>query len=328
MKPSRNTSESICLVLNPRAGGGRAATRLDELRRAADRAFQEWELRLTEGPGHAVVLAQEAAARGRGIVAAVGGDGTCHEVVTGLLQPRPSLASEPVFTNIPLGTGGDLRRSLEIPERLDEAMWMASMGSTRRVDVGHARWEADQGLHEEPFINVAGVGANGEVVASANGMAKRALGRATFVAATVAALTRYEPPPVVLTWTGPDGGVERWEGPLLALFLANGAWCGGGMWVGRGGSMHDGLLDVTVVKPGAVLTRVGQLPRLYDGSLERVPGVFQVKASEVEVMSSSPFRLPLDLDGESRSGRALRVSVRAGALAVRDGRSPAGVDVG
>jgi diacylglycerol kinase (ATP) len=318
MRPARNRSESICLILNPRAGGGRAAGRIDELKRCAERSFAAWELRLTEGPGHAAVLAAEAARRGHELVAAVGGDGTCHEVVAGLVQ-APELASEVIFTTIPLGTGSDLMRSLQVPARMDEALWVAATGRTRRVDVGRARWEDPSGPVEEPFINVAGLGANGEVVRAVNTMDKRLLGRASFLGASLSALSRYRPPLVELCWTGPDGVESRWEGPLMALFLANGAYCGGGMWVGRGGSMEDGALTVTLVQPGPALERVRDLRHLYGGTLDRVRGVIQVQATHVSVSSSDGTWLPLDLDGEARRGARAQFRVHARALAVRDG---------
>lgn len=319
MIPRRNSTESICLILNPRAGGGRAAGRVDELKRCADRSFQSWELRLTEGPGHAAELASEAAGRGRNLVAAVGGDGTCHEVVAGLVRSPHESDSGTIFATIPLGTGSDLMRSLQIPARMDEAMWVAASGSTRRVDLGWARWQLDTGAVEEPFINVAGLGANGEVVRAVNTMNKRLLGRATFLGASLAALSRFKPPRVAVRWTDLDGGTGVWDGPLMALFLANGAWCGGGMWVGRGGRMDDGALTVTLVQPGPALQRVGELRRLYDGTLDRVHGVIRVHVNELSVSSSDGSWLPLDLDGESRGGHAASFRIHAGALAVRDG---------
>ena len=82
---SRNHSERICLIVNPKAGAGRAADNLDLLKKASERAFEHWEVRETKAPGHATELAAQAAEEGFHLVAAVGGDGTCHEVVNGLI---------------------------------------------------------------------------------------------------------------------------------------------------------------------------------------------------------------------------------------------------
>ncbi|MDA0312672.1 MAG: diacylglycerol kinase family protein, partial [Gemmatimonadetes bacterium] len=67
---SRNGTESIACILNPRAAGGRAGQRLAELERALSRTFSHWEIRQTEGPGHATDLTADALTRGVDIVAA------------------------------------------------------------------------------------------------------------------------------------------------------------------------------------------------------------------------------------------------------------------
>ena len=68
-------------ILNPRAGVSR-----DEARRAAERGHPRWndfDLSVTEGPGHATELARAAAASGAELVISVGGDGTANEVARG-----------------------------------------------------------------------------------------------------------------------------------------------------------------------------------------------------------------------------------------------------
>ena len=61
---SRNTQEKICLIVNPRAAGGRAGANIDKLKRLTDRAFEQWEIRLTEAPNHATKIATDAANQG------------------------------------------------------------------------------------------------------------------------------------------------------------------------------------------------------------------------------------------------------------------------
>lgn len=99
---ARNETERIVCVLNPRAAAGRAGQRVDELRRAVDRAFAQGEVRVSEGPGHATELAARAIDDGADIVAAVGGDGTCNEVVNGFFCDDQPRRPQVVYTIIPL----------------------------------------------------------------------------------------------------------------------------------------------------------------------------------------------------------------------------------
>ncbi|MCP4916107.1 MAG: hypothetical protein GY913_04210 [Proteobacteria bacterium] len=321
---ARNENESIVCVLNPRAAAGLAGQRVEELRRAVDRAFAASDVRLTEGPGHATELAAQALAEGADIVAAVGGDGTCNEVVNGFYDGKTPRRRSSIFTVIPWGTGSDLQKSVRSPGTLQDALWVASTGMTLPTDVGHVSYVGTDGQDgERIFINVAGFGTNGDVVARSNKATKKYGGRVTFLQATLGSLLEFEPPRVAVTWKG-VAGPGRWEGNLLSAFVANGHYCGGGMNVGKGGSMHDGLFDLTLVPTKGRARNVASSWRLYDGSIYKVPGSVRVYASELEARSLDGTPVLLDVDGEQPGMLTARFANLERTLQVRGGwlRSP------
>ncbi|MDP6932603.1 MAG: diacylglycerol kinase family lipid kinase [Myxococcota bacterium] len=313
---SRNTGESICLVVNPRAGAGAAGQHLDQIRQAADRAFANWDLRVTEGPGHATTLAAQAASEEFNLVAAVGGDGTCNEVMNGLFDGTRPIRRKTVFSVIPYGTGSDLIKSLRIPNRLQDALWVAATGITLPTDVGHVRFTTPEIPRERLFLNVAGFGANGDVVDRANQMSKRWGGRLTFLSATVQSALNYQAPDVRLTWEGPDGTGE-WEGQMLSCTVANGAYCGGGMWVGKSSSMQDGLLQVTIIPPNPIHRQVRELRHLYNGHPERISGARTAMVHRIHAEPRDSTPLPIDIDGEMPGFGPLEIEVLPRALHVR-----------
>ena len=309
------SDEPVVLVLNPRAGAGRALRQLDELKRVLDRVFSRWSLRVTEGPGHGTALAAEAAAAGAAVVVAAGGDGTCHEVAVGLHGARAAAA----FALLPFGTGGDLQRSFRAPDDLLGALQLIADTPSRPMDLGLAQLTRPGGPpmgHVEPFINVAGFGANGEVVRRANQSDKRLGGALTFFGAALQTALQYSPPELRLRFGGPRGEAEL-QATLLSCFLANGAYCGGGMWVGKGGALDDGLLDLTALPPDPALTQVLRSRRLYDGELDRWPGARRGQVAWVEVSSVDNTPVYVDLDGECPGMLPARFSVLPGALSVR-----------
>jgi len=83
------------LIHNPNAGNGGTARRhlLDQARRIFAMGGIEAELAETTGPGHATEIANHAAAEGRQLVIACGGDGTLNEIVNGLASPRSRTAT-------------------------------------------------------------------------------------------------------------------------------------------------------------------------------------------------------------------------------------------
>lgn len=315
---ARNKSERICLILNPRAGAGRAGRDVELLERAVDRAFEQWEIRKTEGPRHASELAAAAAAEGFDLIAAVGGDGTCNEVVSGLMDGDHARNPKSIFTVIPFGTGSDLIKTLEIPRSLSASLWIAATGITLPSDVGRARVSAAEGEVERTFINVAGFGANGEVVLRANAMDKRWGGAITFLRATIEAGLNYKPVPVRLDWESPEGA-GSWEGPLTSAFVANGAFCGGGMWVGRGGTMQDGLLDVTIIPESPFARQLIATPSLYAGHPERFPGARRCRVTRITATLLEPGAVHIDLDGEMPGRLPAEFRVLHRALNIRGG---------
>lgn len=315
---ARNRNERICLILNPRAGAGRAGREVGILERAVDRAFENWEIRQTERQGHAAELAQGAAEDGFDIVAAVGGDGTCNEVVCGLFDGERARSRKVVFTVVPFGTGSDLIKSLKIPRALNESLWVAATGITLPTDVGSATVTTPEGEARRLFINVAGFGINGEVVLRANRSSKRFGGAITFFQATAQSLLSYRPRRVSVEWGGPDGEGE-WEGDLTSGFIANGAYCGGGMWVGKGGSMVDGCFDLTLLPDASLGQQLLSAPAMYNGRLDRVSGVVRARASWVKASASSAAPVHIDLDGEMPGQLPAEFRVLPRALNVRGG---------
>jgi YegS/Rv2252/BmrU family lipid kinase len=313
-------------ILNPRAGAGKAGRHRGRLERAIAAHFPDAQLLLTERPRHATELAA-AAAPTADLVVAVGGDGTCHEVVNGLCPPGESSPSDAVMGMLPFGTGSDLQRSLDMPDDLDAALAVLARGPVRTVDVGEATFQTPEGPRSETFINVAGFGINGEVVKRANQMDKRMGGTATFFVATLRSTLRYTPPRVRLKWR--DGETEHVrEMDVLSCFLANAQYCGGGMWVGKGARMDDGLLDVTALPPDPVPVQLVRTPLLYDGRIGQWPGSRQLRTSQLEVEAIDRDEpVWVDLDGEMPGCLPATFSVHPRRLRLRarwSGSAPGG----
>jgi diacylglycerol kinase (ATP) len=314
----RNDRERICLIMNPRSAGGATGRRLNAVKDAAARHFARWEVRLTRGPGHATELAVAAAEEGFDVVAAVGGDGTASEVVNGLFDGERA-RGHCAFTVVPAGTGSDLIKTLRIPKDLERAMAAAATGTDKRSDLMAVEVEDPDGKRITRIsVNVTGFGMNGEVVQRANRSSKRLGGTLTFFGAAVSTIRSFEAPDVEITWTGPDGAAGRYAGPLWAAFVGNGAYCGGGMMIGAGGSMQDGVAELTIVPPvhGRDLAR--GLTRIYNGRLGEIEGVVVARVQQLDAVTTrAPAPVLIDVDGEQPGVLPARLKVLREVLVVR-----------
>src|SRR5256885_4825210 len=136
--------------------------------------------------------ADYAAAAGDRLVIAVGGAGTAHEVVNGLLR-RPT-ARPPRVGFLQRGTGADLRRSVASPRRPEDvAAWLTS-DRWRPLDAG--RLSTSTGRRY--FINVADAGIGAEIVGRAARGPGLLGGTVNFLGAAVISLLRHHNTPVRL----------------------------------------------------------------------------------------------------------------------------------
>lgn len=314
---ARNEGERITVIANPRAGGGRAGADRAGIEAAVSRAFAQGRVIWTERAGHATTIARGIAESGEpDIIAALGGDGTCHEVVNGLFHNGVPVNRRAIFTVIPFGTGGDLVRSLQIKKNVQDALWIASTGMTLPVDVIKLTFPAPSGEQPriEMCINVAGFGINAMVCQLVNASSKRFGGTVSFLGAIFSALGQYESRVVDWRWDGPDGaGGASIE--TLAAFAANGHYCGAGLFVGKGGSMADGCLDLSIIPKLSMGAALRHLPKLYAGEFAAVPGVVRVRASRIEISRT----IAIETDGEAIGDTPVTLEVLPKALMTRGG---------
>lgn len=313
----RNERDRICLIVNPKSAGGATARRVSAIRDAAARHFVHWEVRETKAAGHASDLAAAAATEGFTVIAAVGGDGTANEVINGMMNGEKARGSS-AFTIIPAGTGSDLTKSLKIPTGLDNALQTIARAEDRASDLMIVEVDRDGTRHTRVCVNVAGFGMNGDVVARANQSNKRLGGTLTFFGATIRTLLSYQAPLVDVRWVDESGTSRSWEGGLFGAFIANGHYCGGGMYMGRGGSMQDGLAEMTLIPQLGAGRILRGMPRMYDGSLRDLDGIVFSRVREVEahVLKASDS-VRVDVDGEQPGILPVKIRVLPGALVIR-----------
>ena len=299
---------SRVFLVNPAAANGSTGRRWPELARRAAALGLQGETLVSERPGHLAELADEAAAAGATAIVVVGGDGTVHEVVDGLARAGASDRVE--LGLIPFGTGRDFARSLRIPRRLDDALEVVRGGRVRTVDIGRATYASDNGEAVAHFANFAGAGISGAIADRANRTTKAFGGRLSFIWATLAVFTRWQPTEMTVEIDG-----ERRQVLLLEALAMNGDYTAGGMWVAPEASLEDGTFDVVLIGDFSKAEFTTTFPKIYRGTHVSHAKVEIVRARELRVDAPSP--LPIVLDGEQPGTTPVRFEVVPGALRVR-----------
>lgn len=307
------------VILNPNSQGGKTGARSDELIRVIEHYLGDVEVARTARPRHAVDLAEQAANSAREVVIAIGGDGTIHEVVNGLMRAKERGLVVPKLGIVGQGTGGDFRRSLGLEHRLDRYCQVIADGRTRAVDVGRLRYRAEDGAEAKAFfINILGIGLGGLVDRYITKSKRPFGGTAAYFTSTVQALAKSEVGVLRCRATF-RGEVVEHRISTRTLAICNGRYFGGGMEVAPMATLDDGVFHVVSLGDAPKLEFFFSSLSIYRGKHVELPKVqvFPCESLEVELENRRiQADFPLDVDGEPLGLLPLRVDLLPRALEV------------
>jgi diacylglycerol kinase (ATP) len=137
------------VIVNPRSAGGATGENWAAIASDLRTHFGPFKVEFTKGPGDGAAIAKENAEAGVSFIIACGGDGTIHEVANGILESGKDVE----LGILPSGTGGDFRRSLEIPDDPREAAKALRTGKTKNIDVGRITFQNFKDETETSFFH-------------------------------------------------------------------------------------------------------------------------------------------------------------------------------
>ena len=279
----------MVLICNSRAGRGGVAKSLPEIERHLKERDLDYELVHTEGAGHATRLARAAIEGGIRLVVAVGGDGTIHEVVNGLIEKDKALNPEAHLGVVAAGTGSDFIKTFGIPPTPSHAVVHLDGPEAFTIDVGKISFTDNGKEVVRYFANVAEVGIGADVVARAQQLPRR-LGPTVYLFAFWLTIRKHKPAEVKV-----DLVDRTYEGPMNNLVVANGQFFGGGMKIAPKAAPTDGLLDVQI-EHARKREAIAIMPKVYKGEHVPHPDILEAKRVKATITSERPLRV--EADGE------------------------------
>jgi len=270
------------IIYNPIAGGPKqAATDIEYAKKCLDDLKLSYKLFETEYAGHAIELATQLAKEGYRVVGA-GGDGTCNEVLHGVISSK----SGALCGFIPMGSGNDIPAVIGIIPDIKRACEIIAEGHTSKSDIGFAK--TDEGV-ERYFLGVGSQGFDAEVARRANENQEKNYN--TIVIKTL------------LGWKSKEVKVvmdnDTFEGKSTLTAVGNGGAYGGGMYICQKASVEDGLFNISVVDISK-FKLLFQFKRMYSGSLLPHPDVFEYQSKKVRIEMAKSEDEPYlcQVDGE------------------------------
>lgn len=299
-------------ILNPQAAGGSVRRRWPEYETAIRRRIPHLQVHWTERPWHAAELTQQALERGAELIIAVGGDGTLHEAVNGFLAHDAPLNPLARLGYLPMGTGGDFQRTLQVPLEPEAAAAYLAGGRVAAIDAGKVRFlgPGDETVLRRYFINLLSFGMGGDVsVAAKRNIFCKINGRAAFLCATLQVFCCYRGKLVDLEF---DDGETLCDVAITNVAVGNGQYHGGGMHPCPEASLTSGVLDVTIIDRLSWFELLRDLPVLYSDAIYKHPKVHRRQVHKLLARSADAVRA--EVDGEAAGALPLEITVLPGIL--------------
>lgn len=265
------------VIVNPNAGFRNPSDIEEQARRRGFRLVH------TEHAGHGREIAHREASAGTRLLIACGGDGTIHEVASGILEAK----AESVLGIIPLGTGNDFCRSLDIGQRAEEAFGVLEENRHVQIDVGTLLTGGDKRF----FFNVSSCGFSGEVDKHLEETDRSSWGTLSYLKSGLSALAGLQPFHVDVSSEGETISIEA-----LNVVAGNGRYAASGIPVAPRASLTDGKLDLVIYMGGGISDQLFNSRLILQGNQEDSDTIVSLRSQKFAMKFSRP--VSINYDGE------------------------------
>ncbi|MCC6501140.1 MAG: diacylglycerol kinase family lipid kinase [Anaerolineales bacterium] len=279
----------IKIILNPMADMGNAWRVARDLRSITEQHGNvSWSG--TVYPGHAIELAKQAGEEGYDRIIAMGGDGTVHETINGIMQVHEN--KRPILGVVPVGSGNDFAHGIGATKKSDQALRRALDGEASTVDLGLM---TDGNGRKEYFDNTLGIGFGATVTIRSHRLPllRGFLMYLTSVVQTI--IIDHNPIKMQI-----ETDAEKWEQKVIYLVLCNGPREGGGFLIAPDAKIDDGILNYAMITDVSRAMMFRILPEVMKGTHGRFKEVKMGACKKFSLTADRP--LYIHTDGEIFSG--------------------------
>ncbi|NNF33043.1 MAG: diacylglycerol kinase family lipid kinase [Saprospiraceae bacterium] len=284
------------IILNPVSGRGKNSRIVDQLK--ID--FPDSDIRITEFKGHPYSIMKEEDLKPFSAAIAMGGDGTMHEVINGMMDREDGMKI-PIGL-IPGGTGNSFMHDLNCLDP-QSAIRIIKEGNLKSIDLAEIKMK--DGIRHA--YNIVGWG----ISVTINNLAEkwRKVGGQRYNLAALYEIIRNPNWQVKIILDD----VEI-EGSFSFFLACNTIYSGNGMKVAPRAILDDGLIDVILLRQAQRRKLIGLFTKIFDGRHIDSP---LIEYHQVRSFSITPQDdTVLNIDGQVEGHTPIEVQVLPKAIQV------------
>lgn len=294
------------VIINPTSGNGRAKKKWPTIKRLLTQHGFHFKYAFTEYPGHAQLLVNQHVKHNILRFISVGGDGTLHGIVNGIMTQTDVPFANITVGVIPIGTGNDWVKTHQIPRDIERAIQLIKKEQCSQQDIGKIEFLNSE-LPPVYFNNLAGIGFDAYVVSKVS--KHKNLGAIAYLLAAVIGLFSFKNfnSRVIIN-------SEDISGKTLMILIGLCKYSGGGMQLTHHPNPFDGLFEVSIVENLSKFEILKHLPKLFNGKIHTVKRVQHLKTTSLKIYVESEACLLVEADGELVGAGAIELSLIPKAL--------------
>jgi YegS/Rv2252/BmrU family lipid kinase len=277
------------VIVNPTSGNGASKKKWPLIFNELKHQQFIFEFAITTHKHHAEILVQDAVIKGFKKIISVGGDGTLHAIVNGILSLKTKNISEINIGIIPIGTGNDWAKTYNISKDYKDAIKTLKTNYTVQQDIGKLTLIPENKIIY--FNNLAGIGFDGYVVNKVHKF--KNLGSLAYLSGALVSLFSYKKPLLEITFN-----TTVIKSKTLLLFIGICKFCGGGMQLTKNPNPTDGIFDITFVKNITFLEVIVNIPALFSGKITDKKIIKNYKANKLQIKVLDKQETYIQADGE------------------------------
>jgi diacylglycerol kinase (ATP) len=271
----------LLFIINPNSGTSSKKELPNLIRSQINEDLFDYEICITQRPGHAVELARNAVLSTIDIVAVAGGDGSINEVTRGLQHSNTAMAL------LPLGSGNGLARHLSVPLELTEAL--------KLIQYGKEKWCDTFTVSGHTGIGTFGLGFDAHIAhlfAQSN-----TRGYSTYVKLVLKEFSRFKGISLKMKFDGED-----YTGSPFLFTVANSSQFGNNAVIAPMADSSDGWLDLAFVRKFPLWSAPSLIYRLTHNSLNKSKFYSHARCKEIYVENKKVMRAHIDGEPVEISG--------------------------
>lgn len=295
------------IIVNPRAGSGKTIGVWNHAKMMLDDAGVVYESVFTKSPGDAKSIAYSASSNGFRHFIAVGGDGTLHEILQGIVEysDAASVSSDEFCIScIPIGSGNDWVKTVGFTGGLSDIVSSIARSETHTQDVVTVHTPDGDSV----MLNVGGTGFDSMVCERVNTLkAQGHRSRFIYVGALLKTIIGLKSMNVHVE----VDGNRVFSGECYSIALGNGKYSGGGMLQTAGALIDDGLVDIMLVPKLPLRQLIKEAHTIFDGTILLSKRLKTFRGKNIAIIPyDDSHMVPVEADGEIIGHLPMEVHVR------------------